>query len=287
MIRAGRRMNTDRLREILLLLCFHERGNCILFSRLAGLLTYLEQYLPNWSHIPLHDKESDPPRTCTACGRYGLLLRKTRGIDFQQMVGRCTLTNCLWTSTTWNITQNKSTISPQWKPIQLSRQMQSQIQVEKKTIVMLHLILWSVVLSRHTAVHLFGIYSMYPQTESEIPSPKQTPSLFWYRAASQRENAGKASHSLSLGAAVSWLWDNRKRGRQRSRVVNGNKTPFPYPQLHPTLSESWSLGMVLADLATCNSSQPPATTLPFVFNPPAPTSNSFFFSLATPQCRNK
>lgn len=95
MIRAGRRMNTDRLREILLLLCFHERGNCILFSRLAGLLTHLEQYLPNWSHIPLHDKESDPPRTCTPCGRYGLLLRKTQQIDFQQMVRRCTLTNCL------------------------------------------------------------------------------------------------------------------------------------------------------------------------------------------------
>lgn len=57
-------------------------------------MTHLGVHLPNWSHMPLPDKESGPPKTCTPQGRYGLFLRKAWGIDAQQMVGPCILPNC-------------------------------------------------------------------------------------------------------------------------------------------------------------------------------------------------
>lgn len=90
---ARRRMNTGRFVEIFILLCFQARGNCILFTRLVGLLTHLGQYLPNWSQVG-----EWPPKTYTPWGRWNLLLRETLRTYVEQMLGLCMLNNCCKTS---------------------------------------------------------------------------------------------------------------------------------------------------------------------------------------------
>lgn len=181
--------------------------------------------------------------------------------------------------------QNKSTISPQWKPIQVSREMQSQTQVEKKKkdVVMMHLILWSVVLSWHAAVHLFDIYSMYPTNNwLKFPPHGKSKGCFDTELLPREKMQGRFPVPCALDPAGGW--DSWESGRQGPWTGNSSKTPFPYPQLMASVSCSWGMGPV--DFGICNFSQPlPPPCL--CFHPPTPTSDSFFFCLATLPGRNK